>query len=409
METSPDHEERLRRYAELLVGVGANVGEDQYVAVDGLVEHVDLVRAVADAAYDAGARFVDVRYADLRVKRSMLAKAPEETLTLSPTWMVERLARLGAENGAQILIAGNPDPEVFSDLDPVRVGRARQIAVDEAHMRNITTQAVNWTIAAFPTAGWAQTVYGEPDLERLWNELGHAVRLDVADPVAAWTEHVERLELRAAALNDQHFAAVRFSGPGTELTVGLLAASRWICGSLETAAGRRHVVNLPTEEVYTTPDPSRADGVVRATRPVTLSAGIVRGLELRFERGRVVSVEAETGAEYVRAQIASDEGAAHLGEVALVDATSAVGGIDHPFFNGLLDENAASHLAYGAGFPYAVEGADGGDADAQVAAGVNQSSVHADVMIGGSGVDVFGITQEGDECCVIADNVWQLS
>jgi len=356
------------------------VGPDQYVAVDGLVEHVELVRAVADAAYDAGARFVDVRYADLRVKRSMIEKAPEDALTFTTTWIVERLERLGAEHGAQILIAGDPEPGLFADLDPARVGRARQIAFDEAHMRNVTTQAVNWTIAAFPSPGWAERIYGEPDLER-----------------------------RTRELNDHRFDALRFSGAGTELTVGLLPASRWLSASLETAFGRGHVVNLPTEEVYTTPDRARADGIVRASRPLALPAGIVRGLELRFERGRIVSVEAEEGGEYVRGQLAADEGAAHVGEIALVDATSRVGQIDHPFFNGLLDENAGSHVAYGAGFPYAVEGADRSDPKEQVAAGINHSSVHGDVMVGGPGVDVFGITAEGDDLCVIADNEWQLS
>jgi len=409
MERRLDHADRLRRYADLIVRVGANVGQGQYVAVDGLVEHAELVRAVADAAYEAGARFVDVRYADLRVRRSMIEKAPDETLTFSPTWMVERVERLAAENGAQILLAGSPEPELFAELDAARVGRARPVAFDEAHMRNITNQAINWTIAAFPTAGWAETVYGAPDLERLWRELGYTVRLDAADPVAAWKEHIARLERRVRVLNDEHFDALRFTGAGTDLTVGLLPTSRWLCASAETAFGRRHVVNLPSEEIYTTPDRSRADGTLRATRPLALPAGIVRGLELHFERGRVVGVDAESAVEYIRAQIGADDGAAHLGEVALVDATSRVGEIDHPFFNGLLDENAASHVAYGSGFPYAVDGVDRDDPSAQIAAGVNQSSVHTDVMLGGPGVEIFGVTADGDERCVIADNEWQLS
>jgi len=404
-----DSPERLQRYAELIVRVGANVAPGQYVAVDGLVEHVELVRAVADAAYDAGASFVDVRYADLRVKHSMIAKAPEDALTFTTTWMVERLERLGAERGAQILIAGNPDPQLFSDLDPARVGAARQVAFDEAHMRNITTQVINWTIAPFPTAGWAEHVYGEPDLERLWDELGYAVRLDVPDPVEAWRAHIESLGRRARSLNDQKFDALRFTGDGTDLTIGLLPGSRWLSAALTTTFGRRHVVNLPTEEVYTTPDRARADGVVRASRPLVLPGGMVCGLELRFERGRVVAVEAEKGGEYVRAQLAADEGAAYLGEVALVDSSSRVGHVDHPFFNGLLDENAASHIAYGSGFPYAVEGADRRDPQEQVAAGINHSGVHTDVMVGGPGTDVVGITAKGDERSVVADNVWQLT
>lgn len=409
MSTADAHARRLRRYADLLVRVGANVAEGQYVAVDGLVEHAELVRAVADAAYAAGARYVDVRYADLHIRRSMLESAPEESLTFSPPWMVERLERLAADDAAQILLGGNPDPYLLSGLDAGRVGRARQVAVDEAHMRNITTKAVNWTIAACPNAGWAESIYGEPDTARLWRELAYVVRLDELDPVAVWDAHLEALQHRVHLLNENRFDGLRFVGPGIDLTVGLLPSSRWLSASMRTAFGRSHVANLPTEEVYTTPDRSRADGVIRATRPLVLPAGIVRGLQLRFDRGRIVAVEAEEGLEYVRAELATDDGASRLGEVALVDRSSRVGEIDHPFFNGLLDENASSHVAYGFGFPAAVEDSARWNEADPVAAGVNRSAVHTDVMIGGEGVDVLGITASGGECCILADNEWQLA
>jgi aminopeptidase len=391
----------LQRYAELAVRVGANVGEGQSVLVDGLVEHVPLARAIADAAYDAGARFVDVRYGDLHVRRSMIEKGPEEALRYSPEWMVGRLEEAGADGAAQIMITGHQDPELFAGVDQDRLGRAHPVAFQDAHMRNVTSRAINWAIVACPSEQWAKAVYGEPDVDRLWSDLAVAVRLDEPDPVAAWEEHLDRLEARANALNSAGCDTIRFVGPGTDLTIGLFPSSRWVSAAAVTRFGRRHVSNLPTEEVYTTPDPGRTEGVVRATVDLATTSTTVRGLELRFEGGVIVDVQAESGAEYVRAQIATDEGAARLGEVALVDDTSRVGRLGRIFFNGLFDENAASHLAFGQGFPYCVEG----PADAAL---VNQSSVHTDFMVGGPEIDVFGIGAGGEQRPIILRNEWQL-
>ena len=200
--------------------------------------------------------------------------------------MVQRLEFAGAENAAQILVAGNPEPDLFADLDQERLGSAQQVAFNEAHLRNIASRAINWTIVADPNEGWAETVYGERDVERLWADVAVAVRLDEPDPVAAWRAHIDRLEERARGLNEARFDAVRFVGPGTDLTS---ACSRGRAGERPATRrrfGRRHVVNLPTEEVFTTPDRARADGVVRMTTELELNGRIVRGLELRFERGR---------------------------------------------------------------------------------------------------------------------------
>ena len=389
-------DERLRRYAELAVRVGANVGEGQYVLVDGFVDQAPLARALTEAAYDAGARFVDVRYGDLHVRRTMIEKAPEETLRFSPPWMVQRLKDAGAEEAAQIMISGRPMPELFAGLDQGRLGRAQQVAFNEAHMNNINSRAINWTIIAWPDEAWSEALYGEPDLERLWAELATAVRLDEDDPVAAWRAHVDRLEERAAVLNDARFDAIRLEGPGTDLTIGLLRSSRWRTAGAQTRSGRRHVVNLPTEEVFTSPDPARTEGVVRATKPLALQGTIVNDLELRFEGGRIV----DANADLVRGEVATDEGATRLGEIALVDGTSAVGRLGTVFLNTLFDENAATHIAYGAGFPYCAEGDD--------ASRVNESSVHTDVMVGSADVNVFGVTTDGAAVPIIVRNEWQL-
>jgi aminopeptidase len=399
---------RLHALAELAVKVGANVAEGQYVLVTGLIEHAPLAREIADVSYELGARYVDVAYADQHVRRSMIEKGSDEILEWSPDWAVKRIDDLGREHGALITITGDPDPELLSDLDQGRIGKARPLKIAEAHLRNVMDRRIGWTIVSYPNEGWAQTIFGEPDLERLWKDVEHAVRLDEPDPVSAWNDHIARLEERCRLLNERRFDAIRFRGPGTDLTVGLNKRSRWASGNTETEFGRRHVPNMPTEEVFTTPDWRRTEGTVRSTMPLALPGNIIRDLEIRFAGGRVVDVKASTGGDYVRAQIASDEGAARLGEVALVDGTSRVGQIGHIFFNTLFDENATCHIAYGRGIAYCVEGTADLDEAAQQEAGVNQSAVHTDFMIGGPDVDVDGVTESGETVPLIRNDEWQL-
>jgi aminopeptidase len=398
---------RIDRYADLIVKIGANVQDGQTLFVNCGVEHAELARAVARSAYRTGAAYVDVRYADQHVRRATIELGPDEALTASPGWLVERAAAL--DGNAIVMIGGEAEPELLADLDQDRVGRAMPVDVIQKMLEIQNTRGVNWTIAAFPTAGWAEQVFGEPDVEKLWAAIASAVRLDEEDPVAAWREHSARLRARCAELNALELDAIRFAGPGTDLTIGLLPESRWVGGGIDTASGIPHIANLPTEEVFTTPDARRAEGTVRSTRPLSLGGTIVRDLTVTFAGGEIVDVGASSGEAAVRAQLDTDEGAKRLGEVALVDGGSRVGQMDLTFFSTLFDENATCHIAFGAAVMFAAPSLAGLDPEELRERGANVSKVHTDFMIGGPEVGVDGITGDGGTIPLLREDVWQLS
>jgi aminopeptidase len=396
----------LETYADLVVKVALNVEPGQTVGISSYVEHAPFVREVAKAAYGAGARYVDVSYSDEYVRLATIENAPDDVLGWSPPWLLDR--RRSMEHAAYLTVRGHPDPQLFDGVDGARLAKGRLHELDAIVLNQVTRRLVNWAIVAFPTEGWAKTVFGEPDLDRLWEAIRRTVRLDESDPVAAWNEHVDRLRARASALNDRRFDAIRFRGPGTDLTVGLHTGSTWQSAREETVFGVSHVPNMPTEEVYTTPDARRTEGTVRSTRPLFLQGTIVEGLEIRFEGGRAVDVQAERGADVVRTQVETDEGSATLGEVALVDGSSRVGQTGITFFDTLFDENATSHIAYGQGFSSTVAGAEELTADEQAEQGISTSSLHTDFMIGGPEVEVDGLDASGEATPLIRENAWQL-
>lgn len=268
--------------------------------------------------------------------------------------------------------------------------------------RTVNEKAVNWRIVPVPTPAWARQVFGEPDVEALWIAIEKSVRVDRDDPVGAWREHVARLRRIAAALTERRFEALHYRGPGTDFTVGLLPSSRWDGADSKTTFGVTHVPNLPTEEVFTSPDRRRAEGRLRSTRPLDMRGTIVRDPELEFRDGRIVGVNASSGADVVRAEIAVDENASRLGEVSLVDGSSEVGKLGLTFYNTLFDENATSHIAYGAGFTFAVEN------EADRAAGLNESAVHTDFMVGGPDIEISGQERGGAWVSILRDNEFQI-
>jgi aminopeptidase len=400
--------ERIRRYAELALRVGCNLQPGQQLFVDASIDHAPLVRAVTEAAYRLGADYVQVLYHDEHVKRALIAGGPEGSLSFSPGYAKRFVEDAAAGRAAFLAVRGDAEPHLFDGLDGARIGGARMVEVSEITATMVSRRLINWSIVAYPSAGWATSVFGEPDLERLWEVVCYANRLDEDDPVAAWEEHLRRLDERRLALNERRFDAIRFRGPGTDLTVGLLPGSQWLGGATVTTSGIRHVANLPTEEVFTTPDYRRAHGTVRATRPLSLVGSVVRDLELRFEAGRIVDVRASSGADVVRGETALDEGACFLGEIALVDQSSRVGRLDIVFNELLFDENAACHLAYGSAYANAVDDAEQLENGELRRLGVNVSSVHTDFMVGGPAVEVDGLDAGGAATPLLRENRWLL-
>jgi aminopeptidase len=396
-------QDRLERYADLVVNFGANVQEGQILDIGSGLGKEELTRALTASAYKRGAKFVDVYYWDPHLKRARVQYAADEVLDFVPAWYGERTLQLGDERGATISLSGPVEPHLYDDLDPERLGRDVFPRVKE-WTTVINERTVNWCVAPGPSAKWAELVHPNLDpeaaLDTLWEQVLHVCRLDEDDPETAWRDRSNALKGVAKRLSERAFDAIHLEGEGTDVTIGLLPTSRWLGGGEETVDGISHMANLPTEEVFTSPDPERVEGIVRATKPLYSQGRIIEGLTVRFEGGRAVQIDADSGAETLRALVAQDEGGSRLGELALVDREGRIGPLDTIFYDTLLDENAASHIALGVAYDAAA-----GEEDLER---LNHSSIHVDFMVGSAEVDVTGITREGERVPVLRDSTWQL-
>ena len=393
--------------AELIVAeTGVNVRPGQVVGITAEPGMEAIWRAVADAAYARGAAFVDPWIFDPFVKHARLEHATVESLSFVPPWWGERYKALGELRGAQIRLTGPTAPTLMDDIASERLGHDMMPRLRET-LQVTHSGKWNWIVAPGPSAGWASVLYPDLDAEaavaRMWEQIGFVMRLNEPDPVSAWRARFATLARVSAHLTEMRLDAVHFTGPGTDLTVGLLPGSLWkSVGGDETIDGVAFHANLPSEEVFTAPDPLRVDGHVAATKPLVVGGGTVRGLRVVFEAGRAVSVEADQGAGLVATMIEKDAGAARLGELALVDAESRIGQLGTVFYETLLDENSASHVALGAAYPDTVD-------DDDSLARINDSSIHIDFMIGADDVDVTGVAADGTRVPLLRGGAWQFS
>ena len=399
-----DYADLTRRLADLVVGFGANVQPGQLVGVTSYLGKEDLTREIARAAYERGALYVDVLYWDQWVKRERLLNGDPETLSYIPPWLIDRTRHFSDQHAARIALSG---PQAAHALDGIAAERAGLDLLPYLPETGeiVNRRTTNWCVAPAPNRDWAQTVYpeAEPDeaYDLLWEAIAHVCRLDADDPVAAWTERMATVKRGAAALTERRFDAIHLYGPGTDLTVGLYSSSIWHAAEFTTVDGLEHFPNIPSEETFTTPDPLRADGHVTATMPLEVYGSIIRGLRVEFAGGRVAKIDADENADTLRSACTKDDGATRLGELALVDGGGRIGPLQTVFFDTLLDENAASHIALGSAYAMAV-----GDEDEKKR--INQSQIHIDFMIGSPEVDVDGVTAAGERVPVLRNGAWQL-
>jgi aminopeptidase len=322
-----DHSPDVDRLADLLVGFGANLQQGQILGVTAYLGMEDAARAVARAGYRRGAKYVDVFWWDQLVKRARLELADDETLDYIPPWIEQRMEWLSGERAARVTLTGT-SAGVFDGIDPARTGRDL-LPYISAVPRIVNERTTNWTAGPCPNLGWAERVHPELEpeaaLDKLWDEITYVLRLDTEDPVEAWRERMKVIVASADRMTDRRFDSLHLKGPGTDLTIGLLSSSKWLGADFSTADGITHYPNLPTEEVFTTPDPERVDGHVAATMPLELYGSYMNGIRIEFEGGRAVKVDADEGADALRATVAKDDGASRLGEIALVDKEGRIG------------------------------------------------------------------------------------
>lgn len=410
-----DFDTCLHRYACLIVQHGLNVQKGQLVNIKGEICHRALALLIAEESYRRGARFVHCDLYDPGVNRVRHLLSPLEDLSYVPGYVTARYDELLDSTGATVSLAGQEDPLILSDLDPVKLNASRQAgytAIKRFYEEGIGHSRVHWTVAAAATSGWGRRVF--PDLdpetarEQLWWEIFKICRVDRTDYLEAWKQHDLALHSRAQQLNRMQIRQLHFEGPGTDLRVSLSKRAIFKAGTDKSPLGVAYEPNLPTEECFTTPDWRQTSGNVVATRPFYVNGKLIEGLELEFKEGEIVNFQASSGVDTFKEYIGSDPGAKRLGEVALV-------GIDSPVFKSglvfeeiLLDENAACHIAIGSAYKFCLEGAEELSSADLTNIGCNESSVHTDIMISSEAVDVTGVDESGVRTPLLKKGEWAL-
>ena len=417
MSSSEQHWELLRKYADAIVKVGLNLRAGQRLIINNATSRGvtfaarELVHAVTKAAYAAGARYVEVLWGDEEMLGIRLQNAPADSFNEYPTWLIKALVDM-INNGDALLSIHANDPDVFHGLDPERVAAMQKTHLQHYQEVAVPTShnAVNWCVVASAAPAWAKKIF--PDLAekeavgKLWQEIFEVTRATEPDPVAAWQEHIQNLRKRGDFMQAKNFSALHYRSQNTDLTLGLPAGQKWVSAQSLAQNGVVFTANMPTEEIFTLPDRHHAEGIVTATYPLTYGGSLIEDFSLTFENGRIVKVHAKKNEAVLQKLIDTDEGSRHLGEVALVPASSPIAQRGHLFYNTLYDENAACHLAIGRAFRFTLtDGVELTD-DEFNAAGGNTSLNHVDFMIGSPQMDIDGITEDGTREPVMRQGEW---
>jgi aminopeptidase len=391
----------LAKYSQVLLGSGVNLQKGQNLVISGEPVHWDFMVSLAEEAYKMGARFVRVDAEHGRLQKARVDNSAEEHLDYVSSFFTRTLDSYLEEGWARIVIDGKEDPQVLKSVDKQRlakVNRARSVA-SKKFMDAVLSGGMSWCIAGAPTAAWAAEVMGgapsAAKIEEFWKVLIPILRLNSEDPAAEWKKHSQTLKRRAQWLNENRFSAVRFSGPGTNLTVPLSPKARWHAGADKTKSGVDFMPNIPTEEVFSAPDWRGVSGRATCTKPVTIMGTPVDGVWFEFREGKVVEFGASVGEEVLAQFLKMDAGAAQLGEVALVGVDSPIAQSGRIFNSILFDENASCHIALGSAYRSCIDGSASMSEQELKDHGVNDSLVHVDFMIGSDKVSVDGIDAAG--------------
>ncbi len=410
-----DFQTQLSRYAELLIVHGLNIQPGQILNIAAEACHRDFVCLLAEHAYDRGAKFVMVDLGDPRLARIRLLKSSEEDLSFVPRHIPVKFAELLEETGANIRITGSEEPEILSDLDPKKVNSMQlhqRKALRTFYEEGIGKSRVHWTVAAGATPKWGMKVFPgespESACAKLWQAIFKASRADTPDCLEKWLTHNDNLQRRASFLTAKKIKQLHFTGPGTDLRVLLSEKAIFKGGRDLSPRGVEFEPNIPTEEVFTTPDCRGTSGMVRATRPFFINGKLIEGLELKFEKGEISEFTAREGRETFAEYISSDPGAKKLGEVALVGIDSPIFQMGNIFQEILFDENAACHIAVGFAYRFCIDGGATMTPEQLEAVGCNDSHVHTDMMISSEQVDVNATLYDGSELPLIAKGKWLL-
>lgn len=400
---------KLHKYAQLLVKTGINLKKDQILVLSVPIECAEFARAIAEVAYDAGAKDVVIRWIDEISTRIRYLKGPEELFDTLPSWQKEFYLSYVRQDAAFLTISAS-DPENLKEVDPLRIQRSSKAfseACSEYRQRMMNNINV-WCVASVPTPSWAKKVFPdvteEEAVNKLWDAIFEAVRVNEEDPVAAWESHKDALKKRMAYLNEMNFKTLHYSNSlGTDLTIELPEGHIWLGGSDFTPEGHEFIANMPTEEVFTAPKRTGVNGRVVSSMPLNFNGSLIDGFEFTFKDGKVVSYKAKVGEEQLKRLLETDEGAMYLGEVALVQYDSPISNMGILFYNTLFDENASCHLAIGKAYPVNVKGGEHMDSATLIANGINDSITHEDFMVGTKDLNIIGTTQDGKHVQIFKD------
>ncbi len=418
--SSKKFDRSLKKYAEIIIKVGLNLRAGQRLIINNAstrgvpLNAVPLVRELTRVAYEAGARYVDVIWNDEALLRTRVQYAPSDSFNEYSDWHIQALSDI-TENGDAMLTIRSNNPDLLNGLDSERVGAWQKTHLERFNpvSKAITSNKMNWCVVSAASPDWAARVF--PGLtpkkaeSKLWEAIFKITRVDKPDPIAAWDKHIKNLLKRSAYLNAKKYTALKYTAPGTDLTVGLPRGHKWLAAREHARNGIEFVANLPTEEVFTLPHREQTAGTLRATMPLSYGGTLIEDFSFTFENGRVVGVSAKKGEAVLRKMIEADEGASRLGEVALVPVSSPIARRGHLFYDALIDENASCHVAVGRAYHISMEGTQEITDEEFMQRGGNVSLTHVDFMIGSDKIDIDGVKEDGRAEPVMRKGEWAFS